>query len=317
MPRMPRVMVEGALYYITSRGERNQEIFKDKEDFLTYVELLKKYKKQHGFKLFSYMLLSSHLHLLMEIADGVTISQIMYDLNSSYIKYFNKKHERTGHLFTERYRCVLIEKDIWLLAVTAHMHLNPVRVKVAESWKDYSFGSAWAYMEGKDADLDLTEEVKEVKAQIKGEKYENFIESLTKEEIKTLKGNFSKKLIVGSKEFKKKIEEKAEESKAQNPEERDEKEKKFILIGSIAVVILIIIMGFLIKGHFDLKEEYNITAHEKKIEMEQRIREEKEVVTKNFKEKHAADQVSFEAMKKRLEIEKKKIKKLTQESEDK
>ncbi|MFH2137739.1 MAG: transposase [Candidatus Omnitrophota bacterium] len=310
MPRMPRVNVEGALYYITSRGDRNQEIFKDKEDYATYIELLKKYKKHHGFKLFSYILLPSHLHLLIELSANLTISQIMHDLNSSYIKYFNKKYERTGHLFTERYRCVLIEKDPWLKAVTAHMHLNPVRVNAAESWKEYSLGSAKAYLGAKDTELDLTEEIKEVNTQLKGVKYEDFLASLNKEEIKTLKTSFARKLIVGSREFKNKIEEKVEETKTQEPEEQSDQENKFIFSGSVAVVVLLIIVGFLIKGHFDLKEKYNLTTHRKKIEMERRIREEKELVTKNLKEKYAADEVSFEAMQKRLEIEKKKIKEL-------
>ena len=48
MPRIPRVGIKDALYYVTSRGDHNQNIFKDDEDYQTYVLLLKKYKEQYG-----------------------------------------------------------------------------------------------------------------------------------------------------------------------------------------------------------------------------------------------------------------------------
>jgi len=83
MPRLPRVNIEGALYYITCRGIDNQSIFLSEEDYLAYLGLLAKYRKEYGFKLFSFVLLPNHLHLLIEIKKGITTSQVMNRVNSS------------------------------------------------------------------------------------------------------------------------------------------------------------------------------------------------------------------------------------------
>ena len=55
MPRLPRIYLEKALYYVTSRGDYSQDIFKDREDYKMFLELLKKYKGQYGFKLFAFL----------------------------------------------------------------------------------------------------------------------------------------------------------------------------------------------------------------------------------------------------------------------
>ena len=103
MPRLPRVNVEGALYYITCRGIDNNSIFLADEDYRTYLKLLWKYKQEYGFKLFSFVLLANHLHLLLELRSGLTISEIMHRVNSLYTKYFNAKYSRTGHLLPVSY----------------------------------------------------------------------------------------------------------------------------------------------------------------------------------------------------------------------
>ena len=188
MPRMPRVNVEGALYYITSRGDNNQAIFKDNEDFQVYIDLLKKYKEQQGFKLFAYVFHPTHLHLLIELVEGVTISQIMHDLNSSYIKYFNKKYDRTGHLFTERYLCVLIEKMPWLAKVIVCMHAQE---NLFSSYNLYVKNELLADM------VNIAEEKVEVLESLDGRDYSDFIEIMGKDEISNLSNNLGKKRVIG------------------------------------------------------------------------------------------------------------------------
>lgn len=132
MTKIPKDYIEGALYYVTARGDHNEEIFKEKSDYKAYVELLKKYKEQYGFKLFSFVLLSNHLHLLFELKPGLTISDVMHDLNANYTKYFNAKYKRKGHLFQERGKVVLAEKETYLLSIIAHMHLNPLLLNLVQ-----------------------------------------------------------------------------------------------------------------------------------------------------------------------------------------
>ena len=63
-----------------------------------YLDLIKKYKDQYGFKIFSYILMPNQLSLLLELKEETTISVIMHDLTSSYTKYYNSRYNRKGHL---------------------------------------------------------------------------------------------------------------------------------------------------------------------------------------------------------------------------
>ncbi len=118
MPRPRRVHLEGALYYVTVRGEPGVPLFPDPKDLICYRELLAEYEIQHGFKLHGFALTADHLHLCLEQGPTSTISQIMHDLNSRYTKVYAKRYQRTGHLFQGRFRAVVLEKAPYLPRLT-------------------------------------------------------------------------------------------------------------------------------------------------------------------------------------------------------
>jgi putative transposase len=142
MPRLPRIFIKGAIYYVTCRGIHHQNIFKDKKDYEMFLELLQKYSQQYGIKLFSYVLLPDHLHLLLEVAgEREEISGFMHDLNNTYTKHFNGRYERKGHLFQGRFKAALVEKAPNLIKLTAYMHLNPKRLNLVADAQDYLYSS--------------------------------------------------------------------------------------------------------------------------------------------------------------------------------
>src|SRR3989338_5797134 len=142
MPRLPRINLEGAIYYVTSKSAQNEALFKDGADYKMYLELLTKYKTEHKFKLFSYCLLPERLELLIETSDDATISEVMHDLNSLYTKYFNGRYLRKGHLFEARFKSVLVEKADYLLKMTRHIHQLP-----GDVFKDYPYTSYHLYID--------------------------------------------------------------------------------------------------------------------------------------------------------------------------
>ena len=147
MPRLPRIYIKETLYYITCRGIHNQNIFKDQEDYRMFLELLKKYQQQYGIRLFSFVLLPDHLHLLLEVTgEDNDISGFMHSLNNTYTKYFNGRYERKGHLFQGRFKAALVEKEPNLTTLTAYMHLNPKRLHLANDPKDYPYSSCGYYL---------------------------------------------------------------------------------------------------------------------------------------------------------------------------
>ena len=122
MPRPTRIHLEGALYYVTSRGEPEAPLFRDEQDVRTYLDLLSFYKVQYRFKLFAYTLSASLIQLCLEATSGVTVSQIMHALNSRYTKIYGKRYHRSGHLFQGRYRATVLEKEPSLAPLTRYLH---------------------------------------------------------------------------------------------------------------------------------------------------------------------------------------------------
>jgi len=318
--RMPRIQITGALYYITSRGDHNGDIFRDEEDYSFYMELLGRYKKQYGFKLFSFVLLSNHLHLLIELPEGGTLSGIMHDLNSNYTKFFNRKYSKQGHLFQERYRVVLLEKELKLLVMTAYMHKNP-HVAGASSGLDYQYSSSPLYIPAETRNSlkypDMAEEIAQVNLLLSPQSYVEFLSGLPESELKSL-GEELKKSIIGSDAF-------VERARLQLQQQGDAvsaaqssacRVNRLIHSGVLALALLTLAALLLAGMNWQLKKRFRNVEHEQDIVYSNKLNEQMKFIKKDMDEKYRADLVSYQAMQKRLEIEKKKVKDLITKKEE-
>lgn len=209
MPRPPRIYIEKALYYVTCKGDYHQPIFIDGEDYRVFIEALKKYKEQYKFKLYAYCLVTEHFHLLLELPmqseqpyKAGVLSSIMHDLNSYYTKYYNGKYARKGHLFRERYKAALIEKEPYLLKLTAYIHLNPKRLNHTIDPAQYPYSSYAAYLNKELPPQGLLkEEREEILALLNGRSYEDFIQYTAKEPDFSRMHEYLQKGILGAREF--------------------------------------------------------------------------------------------------------------------
>ncbi len=125
MVRKPRIEYEGAFYHVIIRGNQRKKIFVDGDDFLRYLEILKKYKKRYNYSLFSYIFMSNHVHLLI-MTHETPLSKIVQGINQSYTMYFNRKYHKMGHLFQGRYKAILCDWDGYLLSLLKYIHCNPL-----------------------------------------------------------------------------------------------------------------------------------------------------------------------------------------------
>lgn len=153
MARKPRIEFEGALYHVVARGNRKENIFRSKGDYERYLDLLLRYKERYHYRLYAFVLMPNHLHLLMQTADA-NLSKIMQGLQQSYTAYFNLKYAAVGHLFQGRFKAILCDQDAYLLTLVKYINLNPVRAEIAERVDDYPWSSHHAYLhKGQRADL--------------------------------------------------------------------------------------------------------------------------------------------------------------------
>jgi putative transposase len=136
MSRPIRLEFPDALYHITSRGDRREDIYNDDEDREAFLKIFSKVIEQNNWYCYSYCLMSNHYHLLVQTPDA-NLSKGMRQLNGIYTQYYNRRHGLTGHLFQGRYKSILVDQDAYLLELSRYIVLNPVKagmVKSVEKW---------------------------------------------------------------------------------------------------------------------------------------------------------------------------------------
>jgi REP element-mobilizing transposase RayT len=107
MSRPLRIEYPGAVYHVLCRGNNRQKIFRDDLDCRRYLEKLVHYCELKEVLLLGYCLLSNHIHLLVETPLG-NLSKMMQAFQTSYTLYFNRRHGRSGHVFEQRYKALLV-----------------------------------------------------------------------------------------------------------------------------------------------------------------------------------------------------------------
>ncbi|NDL67840.1 transposase [Anaerotalea alkaliphila] len=144
MARKRRVWRQGELYHVMCRGNRRGEIFRDKDDYETYLRILSMTKERVPFKLLGYCLMTNHVHLQIQTMDQA-IWTIMQQINMRITLHFNKKYNLVGHLFQGRYTAEIIDNDAYKLQTSRYIHLNPVKAGMVETPEAYVWSSYGAF----------------------------------------------------------------------------------------------------------------------------------------------------------------------------
>jgi len=140
MARPVRIEFPGALYHITSRGDRREDIYLGDGDRRLFLALLAEVCERFNWSGHAYCLMSNHYHLLIETPDG-NLSKGMRQLNGVYTQRFNDVHGRCGHVFQGRYKAIIVEKDAYLQEVARYIVLNPVRARMVGDPQDWPWSS--------------------------------------------------------------------------------------------------------------------------------------------------------------------------------
>ena len=140
MARKKRIWYPGATYHVMSRGNRRNAIFKDKSDYIAFLEYLQLVKDDLPFKIHSLCLMTNHFHMSIETYD-IELWKIMHKLLLMYSANYNIKYKLTGHLFENRYTARLIEDERYFLEVSRYIHLNPVKAQMVKNPMDYEYSS--------------------------------------------------------------------------------------------------------------------------------------------------------------------------------
>lgn len=169
MARPLRIEFPGAIYHVTSRGDRREPIFEDDEDRQNFLMVVDQAMARFDACALAYCLMDNHYHIVVHTRRA-NLSRLMQQLNGVYTQAYNRRHKKVGHLFQGRFKGILVDQDAYLLEVCRYVDLNPLRARRVRDpgnwpWSSYNAhcgrrpAPAWldtkavhGYLLGRDAD---------------------------------------------------------------------------------------------------------------------------------------------------------------------
>jgi putative transposase len=126
---------------VIQRGVDRRTVFADDVDRRQYLGWLQQACETHGLAVHAYVLMDNHVHLLATPSTAQSLSLAMQSVGRRYVRWFNRRHGRTGTLFEGRFRSSLVEADRYLLACQRYIESNPVRAGLVETVADWPWSS--------------------------------------------------------------------------------------------------------------------------------------------------------------------------------
>ncbi len=145
MARQARQLSKSGYLHLIVRGIGKQILFEDREDRLYFLSILERFCTETGVRMLAYCLMENHVHLLVFDSEGET-PLLMKKIGVSYSRYYNRKYERSGHLFQDRYLSETVEDENYLLAVFRYILTNPEKAGLGFA-ADYEWSSFSLYGE--------------------------------------------------------------------------------------------------------------------------------------------------------------------------
>jgi len=141
MSRLARVVLPGLPYHVTHRGNRKLDVFFRRRDRLTYKRWLGQYARRYGLDIWSYCLMSNHVHLLVVAHKDDSLAMAIGRTHGRFAQWQNRRHGWSGHLWANRfYSTPLDEEHLW--AAARYVELNPVRAGMVRRAEAYDWSSA-------------------------------------------------------------------------------------------------------------------------------------------------------------------------------
>jgi putative transposase len=131
MPRHKRLDVPGGIHHVIAKGLDGQVIFHDDLDRRDFLERLEKALAQTGCQCYAWSLLDNHFHLLIRTGHR-PLSDLLRKVLTGYAVSFNRRHQRRGYLFQNRYKSILCQEDTYFLELVRYIHLNPIRAGIVK-----------------------------------------------------------------------------------------------------------------------------------------------------------------------------------------
>lgn len=141
MPRKARKELSTTFLHAMVQGLNKEYIFNEEGEIRKYIEILQEKEKNMNLMIVAYCIMNNHAHFLIYSDEIKEVSKLMSKVNTKYAIYYNKKHNRCGYVFRNRYRVEEIYTQKHLLSCINYIHNNPVKAQMCKTKKEYKYSS--------------------------------------------------------------------------------------------------------------------------------------------------------------------------------
>lgn len=146
MPRKSRNLLDNILSHHMVQGINRECIFKTNEEKSKYLGLLEKYYLKFGINIISHCIMDNHAHMLLYSKRIQNISGFMKQVNSIYAMDYNKKKDRVGYVYRNRFKSVPIMTRKQMHTCIKYIHMNPVKAGIVSKESQYKYSSYNDYL---------------------------------------------------------------------------------------------------------------------------------------------------------------------------
>jgi putative transposase len=156
MARAPRLALAGELHYLIQRGHNRQAVFADDSDRAAYLAMLRDAATQYGVAIHAYALLACEVHLAATPPEPEALSRLMQSLGRRYVADYNRRHGRSGTLWSGRFRTAPVDGAAMGEALLVHIESQPVFAGLSVASAEWPWSSAGHHL-GRQRDPLITE----------------------------------------------------------------------------------------------------------------------------------------------------------------
>lgn len=144
MSRKPRIFSPTGIYHVILRSINQHIIFEEDSDYQKMLFLLADCKRTFDIDIYAYCLMDNHIHLLIHSSED-HLAPFFQSLGTRFVRWYNTKYYRSGHLFQDRYYSVPVVKEQQYLSTLTYIHCNPVKASLCQYPSEYRWSSYNAF----------------------------------------------------------------------------------------------------------------------------------------------------------------------------
>ena len=141
MPRFPRSYIKTSFFHVITQGINKSYIFEKSEDIKYYIKSLYTLTEEQKIEIIAYCIMNNHAHILIKAEKINELSKYMQRLNTKYARYYNKKYNRVGYVFRDRYKSEGIYSEEHLYNCIKYIYDNPVKAGICSKAEDYPYSN--------------------------------------------------------------------------------------------------------------------------------------------------------------------------------